>query len=510
VADDGRSGVAATAAAAVSVALAQSWAAVAGGKSSVMPHRDVANDSIPERARFKLVAAVPRNVKPHREVSSPSPQVPLRPAPPGIPRSGSQQSIANGGDGGMALESLDDAQVLDDRQEATWRASGGHLKLHWLSPPKTALVVYKPTDEVVEATGRAIAWLLTRGLIVYVEPEAHGEIHRVTLQLLQDVCQAQASGTTAMERTESTGSAVFGSISPRSPSALEAEHKREATTDTAANAVELLQRSLMTWPSGAAGCDHVLPGDVANRFDMVLTLGGDGTVLWACSLFGREAIPPLVPLAMGSLGFMTPFPLNRMDSVLSRVTSVAAGFPLMLRHRLQCRIVRAGEPGDDQVPGIATNPFLAPAPCGDDVLVLNEVVIDRGMTSTLANVQCFVDKNFVTSVQGDGLIVSTPTGSTAYNLAAGGSMVHPAVPCILFTPICPHTLSSRPVVFPEHVTLHVKVPSDSRFEAYCSFDGRARRALRPGDSVFIQLSQRPVPMVCNRDATHDCRLYILC
>jgi len=99
--------------------------------------------------------------------------------------------------------------------------------------------------------------------------------------------------------------------------------------------------------------------------------------------------------------------------------------------------------------------------------------------------------------------VSTPTGSTAYNLAAGGSMVHPSVPCVLFTPICPHTLSSRPLVFPEHVTLRVKVPVDSRGEAYCSFDGKARRVLRPGDSVLIHLSQWPVPMVCNLDASHD-------
>ena len=69
----------------------------------------------------------------------------------------------------------------------------------------------------------------------------------------------------------------------------------------------------------------------------------------------------------------------------------------------------------------------------------------------------YVDQNYVTAIQGDGLIIATPTGSTAYNLAAGGSMIHPCVPAILFTPICPHTLSSRPLVFPEHVSIRVKV-----------------------------------------------------
>jgi NAD+ kinase len=97
------------------------------------------------------------------------------------------------------------------------------------------------------------------------------------------------------------------------------------------------------------------------------------------------------------------------------------------------------------------------AACQQEFVVLNEVVIDRGMKAQLCNLQCYADQNHVTVVQGDGLIVATPTGSTAYNLAAGGAMVHPAVPCFLFTPICPHSLASRPLVLPEHVTLRVKV-----------------------------------------------------
>lgn len=137
------------------------------------------------------------------------------------------------------------------------------------------------------------------------------------------------------------------------------------------------------------------------------------------------------------------------------------------------------------------------------LVVLNELVIDRGTAPNLTNLHVYADGAFVTVVQGDGLIVATPTGSTAYNLAAGGSMVHPCVPCLLFTPICPHTLSSRPLVFPEHVTLTILVPPDARSGAFANFDGKHRARLRPGDGVAIRASQWPVPTVCAIDASND-------
>jgi NAD+ kinase len=435
-------------------------------------------------------------------------------------------------DSSIALDSIDDAQELDDTQEATWRASGSHLKLHWLSAPSAVFVVYKPVPEVLKATAKAVTWLLQRGITVIVEPEAYENVCRAAREMLCNVCRENGNEST-MDRVSSMGSSLFGEIEPLSPhceaKAVAEEAARGALADAAVDADDLLHRLLITWGRDWSSAENkiqqeeedclasttpitttttktttfceeelkkLVPADVAHRLDLVLTLGGDGTVLWACSLFGNGSVPPIVPLAMGSLGFMTPFPLSRMDSVLARVTSVAHGFPLMLRHRLECRILRGGASTADLA-------ALPDAPCSEEALVLNEVVIDRGMTASLANLQCYVDNNFVTAIQGDGLIVSTPTGSTAYNLAAGGSMVHPSVPCILFTPICAHTLSSRPLVFPEHVTLRVKVPLDSRSEAYCSFDGRGRQALWPGDSVLIHVSQWPVPMVCNLDSSHD-------
>ncbi|THU57891.1 hypothetical protein C4D60_Mb03t08360 [Musa balbisiana] len=139
----------------------------------------------------------------------------------------------------------------------------------------------------------------------------------------------------------------------------------------------------------------------------------------------------------------------------------------------------------------------------EPILVLNEVTIDRGMSSYLTFLECYCDSSFVTCVQGDGLILSTTSGSTAYSLAAGGSMVHPQVPGILFTPICPHSLSFRPLIFPEYVTIRVQVPFNSRGHAWASFDGKGRKQLAPGDALICSMATWPVPTACLVDSTND-------
>lgn len=129
---------------------------------------------------------------------------------------------------------------------------------------------------------------------------------------------------------------------------------------------------------------------------------------------------------------------------------------ISLRHRLLCRIERGSASQQD-----AGNASAATAPEDEDKVALNEVVIDRGISPFISNLECYCNNIFVTKIQGDGLIVSTPTGSTAYSLAAGGSMVHPQVPGILFTPICPHSLSSRPLVFPDNIVLKIQVRGET-------------------------------------------------
>ncbi|KAI3511383.1 hypothetical protein L1887_18536 [Cichorium endivia] len=222
------------------------------------------------------------------------------------------------------------------------------------------------------------------------------------------------------------------------------------------------------------------------KVDLVVTLGGDGTVLWAASLF-KGPVPPFVPFSLGSLGFMTPFHSEQYRECLKSI--LQGPISITLRHRLQCHVIREAAKSEYETE--------------EPILVLNEVTIDRGISSFLTNLECYCDNSFVTCVQGDGLILSTTSGSTAYSLAAGGSMVHPQVPGILFTPICPHSLSFRPLILPEYVTLRIQVPFNSRGHAWASFDGKDRKQLAPGDALVCSMSTWPVPTACQGDSTND-------
>ncbi|OMH86396.1 ATP-NADH kinase YEF1 [Zancudomyces culisetae] len=129
--------------------------------------------------------------------------------------------------------------------------------------------------------------------------------------------------------------------------------------------------------------------------------------------------------------------------------------------------------------------------------VLNEVVIDRGFNPFLTVLELYASGRHLTTVQADGLSLSTPTGSTAYSLAAGGSLVHPEIPAILVTPICPHTLSFRPMLVPDTIELQVEVPPDSRNTAWVSFDGRNRIELSRGDHISVTASRHSVPILAS-------------
>ena len=152
----------------------------------------------------------------------------------------------------------------------------------------------------------------------------------------------------------------------------------------------------------------------------------------------------------------------------------AGNAALTLRSRLRCTVVRK-EKNDSSILSLSGSEKTT---CH---LVLNEMVVDRGPSPYLSNVDLYIDGKHITTVQGDGLIVSTPTGSTAYAVAAGASMIHPSVPAIMITPICPHSLSFRPIVVPAGVQLKICVSPDSRNSAWVSFDGRNRQEIEVGD-----------------------------
>ncbi|XP_077401268.1 NAD kinase isoform X1 [Vanacampus margaritifer] len=235
--------------------------------------------------------------------------------------------------------------------------------------------------------------------------------------------------------------------------------------------------------------------DISNRVDFIICLGGDGTLLYASSLF-QESVPPVMAFHLGSLGFLTPF---KFDTYQSQVTQIIEGnAAIVLRSRLKVRVHREREKCV-----ILTNGEVDSSRKATNYQVLNEVVVDRGPSSYLSNVDLFLDGHLITTVQGDGVIVSTPTGSTAYAVAAGASMIHPNVPAIMITPICPHSLSFRPIVVPAGVELKIMLSRDARNTAWVSFDGRRRQEIGHGDSIAITTSCFPVPSICFRNPVND-------
>jgi NAD+ kinase len=182
---------------------------------------------------------------------------------------------------------------------------------------------------------------------------------------------------------------------------------------------------------------------------------------------------------------LTNFEFANFKSHLDQVMG-DAGMRVNLRMRFTCTVWR-----QDRSAGAARGAMEE----GEQFEVLNEMVIDRGPSAYVSNLELYGDDELLTIVQADGCIFSTPTGSTAYSLSAGGSLIHPSIPAILLTPICPHSLSFRPMVLSDTLSLRIAVPYKSRSSAYASFDGKGRIELRQGDYVTLEASQYPFPTV---------------
>ncbi|KAG5937132.1 hypothetical protein E4U53_000070 [Claviceps sorghi] len=279
----------------------------------------------------------------------------------------------------------------------------------------------------------------------------------------------------------------------------------DAGVDLAA-AKEGVARRLRYW-------DESMCKSRPHMFDFVITLGGDGTVLYASWLFQR-IVPPVLSFALGSLGFLTKFDFEDHRRILS--SAFNKGVTVSLRLRFESTVMRSirrkysdeekessGEDDDElhrhrdlveELIGEEREDEHTHRPDGT-FEILNEVVVDRGPNPTMSYTEIFGDDEHFTSVLADGICVSTPTGSTAYNLAAGGSLCHPENPVMLVTSICAHTLSFRPIVLPDTIVLRVGVPYDARTASWASFDGRERVELRPGDYVTISASRFPFASV---------------
>ncbi|KHN94127.1 uncharacterized protein MAM_07967 [Metarhizium album ARSEF 1941] len=266
-----------------------------------------------------------------------------------------------------------------------------------------------------------------------------------------------------------------------------------------------LERRLRYW-------DETMCRSRPHMFDFVITLGGDGTVLYASWLFQR-IVPPVLSFALGSLGFLTKFDFGEHERILGSVFDKGVTVSLRLRFESTVmRSIRRKYPDDEKESGEDDDDLHRRRDLVEELIgeeredehthrpdgtyeILNEVVVDRGPNPTMSYTEIFGDDEHFTSILADGVCVSTPTGSTAYNLAAGGSLCHPENPVMLVTSICAHTLSFRPIILPDTIVLRVGVPYDARTASWASFDGRERVEMKPGDYVTISASRFPFASV---------------
>jgi len=222
-------------------------------------------------------------------------------------------------------------------------------------------------------------------------------------------------------------------------------------------------------PSGSKG--RARPA-VADASQLLLVLGGDGTMLAAARLAAPRRIP-ILPINMGSLGFLTSFTLDELYPALEE--TLAGNSSVSQRVMLQTELVRAGSVLESQG-------------------ALNDVVIHKGALARMIQLELSINSDFVCRYRADGLIVSSPTGSTAYSLSAGGPIVHPAVEAFVITPICPHMLTDRPLVVRDYCCLEVKLNGDAE-SVYLTLDGQRGIPLEPTDILRVQRAKDQLQLI---------------
>jgi NAD+ kinase len=221
--------------------------------------------------------------------------------------------------------------------------------------------------------------------------------------------------------------------------------------------------------------------DLVKEVDMVLLLGGDGTLLGMADRIGEAGLTiPILGVNFGSLGFLTEVTLPELYTALESAVTGRAGIEERLM--LRATTIRGREVFGTHI-------------------ALNDVVFTKTARSRLIDLSVWVDDEFLTHVKGDGLIVATPTGSTAYNLASGGPIVQPSVDALVVTPIAPHTLTHRPIVIPSSSEVRVEPQMEDRDEAFVTFDGQAGYDLHPGDQVKV--CRAPLPLRLVRPSTRS-------
>ncbi|UCG80934.1 MAG: NAD(+)/NADH kinase [Desulfobacterales bacterium] len=209
-----------------------------------------------------------------------------------------------------------------------------------------------------------------------------------------------------------------------------------------------------------------------SNLSCVVVLGGDGTFLSAIRWIQDTGVPVL-GMNLGAFGFLTECSANKLFPIMEDI--ITGAFTTEERILLSAKVLRDGEAVTCQT-------------------VLNDVVVNKEALARIAHINTYIDDYYLTTFKADGLIVATPTGSTAYSLSAGGPIIHPSLKTIILTPICPFTLTNRPLILPDTVTIKIKVDErDSNI--FLTFDGQVGLQVTHEDSIVIQKAPHTIHML---------------
>ena len=212
---------------------------------------------------------------------------------------------------------------------------------------------------------------------------------------------------------------------------------------------------------------------VGQRIDLAIIVGGDGTLLHIARSLAEYGVP-VIGVNQGRLGFLTDIPLSNMEREVGKILDGEC----QSEHRLllHAEIHRGGE-------------MLHAA------RAFNDVIITKGEVARLIEYETYIGDQFVNSARGDGIIIATPTGSTAYAMSAGGPILHPTLPALALVPICPHTLSNRPIVISSDSVIQIVVVGLMAGHAHVTFDGQLNYNLNDGDRIYIRRAEHSIELL---------------
>ena len=220
------------------------------------------------------------------------------------------------------------------------------------------------------------------------------------------------------------------------------------------------------------GFTETIINDIPDKTDLVVVLGGDGTLISVARLIGAHEVP-ILGVNLGSLGFLTEITLDELCASVDRY--LCGDYKISDRIMLHVAVVRNGSIIEEK-------------------RVLNDLVINKGALARIIDLETTINGNYLTTFKGDGLIISTPTGSTGYSLSANGPILYPELECFVITPICPHTLTNRPIVVASDslVTVELKCIKE---DVFLTLDGQVGVELKCGDEIRIRKAEKRTRLI---------------